>query len=275
MRKGSIGVFDSGYGGLTVLRSIVDTLPRYDYLYLGDNARAPYGSRSFDTIYQYTLEAVQWLFKQGCPLVILACNTASAKALRNIQQKDLPRIAPHKKVLGVIRPSTEIIGNLTQTGAVGILGTEGTVNSDSYPIEIKKLFPEVKVYQKACPLWVPFVEAGLQDSPEIRPIIEKDLEALLSQNRQIDTLLMACTHYPLLRHQIQTFLPPEVRLVGQGELVANSLNHYLLRHPEIENKLTKEGQRVFYTSDAASGFEKHAAIFFGETITATSTRLFQ
>jgi glutamate racemase len=236
--KGSIGVFDSGLGGLTVLKEIVNVLPGYDYVYLGDNARAPYGPRSFETVYQYTLEAVKWLFDQGCPLVILACNTASAKALRTIQQRDLPLMKdPSKRVLGVIRPTTEVIGDYTETGHIGILGTQGTVDSGSYLIEIGKAFPEVHVHQQACPEWVPLVESGdyLNDSADTQ--VRACLEQLAAQSDKIDTVLLACTHYPLLLPRIRKMLPARVQVVSQGQIVAESLVDYLKRHPEMESRL--------------------------------------
>lgn len=263
-----IGIFDSGYGGLSVFRKIADKLPQYDYIYLGDNARAPYGSRSFETVYEYTLECVLWLFQQGCPLVILACNTASAKALRTIQQKDLPLIAPDKRVLGVIRPTTEIIGQFSKTKKVGILGTQGTITSYSYPIEIAKYFPDIKVYQHACPLWVPFVEEHAYLNDEIDPFIERDIQALFTQDKDIDTVLLACTHYPLLSDRIKKFLPKNITLLSQGELVADSLAHYLNHHSEIENKISKGQQQQFFTSDAPADFEKHATLFFGKSLIA-------
>ena len=262
-----IGVFDSGYGGLTVLKEIINTIPQYDYIYLGDNARAPYGNRSFDTVYHYTLECVQWFFDQGCPLVILACNTASAKALRTIQQNDLPRIAPDKRVLGVLRPTTEIIGTFTRTRQIGIVGTSGTVTSLSYPIEIAKFFPEIKVFQEACPMWVPLVENNEYDSQGADYFIQKHLKQLFDQSKDIDTLLLACTHYPLLKDKIQQFLPNKgVRLLSQGEIVAKSLKEYLQRHPEIDNKCSKKGHRSFYTTDSADDFDNHARIFFGQMV---------
>jgi len=264
--KSPIGVFDSGYGGLTVLKEIVKELPGYDYIYMGDNARAPYGPRSFDTVYHYTLECVQWFFKQGCELVILACNTASAKALRTIQQKDLPHIDPSKRVLGVIRPTTEIIGRYSKTGQVGILGTTGTVQSESYPIEIAKFFPHIKVYQEACPMWVPLVENNEFDTPGADYFIQKHLDQLLSASGSIDTLLLACTHYPLLINKIRQFVPEGVTVVSQGEIVASSLAEYLTRHPELANKISKNGQLSFFTTDSTVDFDSHAAIFFGKPV---------
>ena len=261
-----IGIFDSGYGGLTVLKEIVAKLPVYDYVYLGDNARAPYGNRSFDTVYRYTLEAVQWFFRQGCPLVILACNTASAKALRSIQQKDLPLIDPSKRVLGVIRPTTEIIGNYTKTGKVGILATNGTVASGSYPIEIEKFFPEIEVFQQPCPMWVPLVENNEFANGGADFFIRKNLEQVFAQSGEIDTLLLACTHYPLLKNKIAQYLPKNVSLLSQGEIVANGLKDYLVRHPEIERKCSKNQQKLFYTTDSTEDFDSHATLFFGQSV---------
>lgn len=254
--KGSIGVFDSGLGGLTVLKEIVKALPDHDYIYLGDNARAPYGPRSFETVYQFTLEAVKWLFEQGCPLVILACNTASAKALRTIQQRDLPLMKdPGKRVLGVIRPTTEVIGDYTETGHIGILGTQGTVDSGSYLIEIGKAFPEVHVHQQACPEWVPLVESGayLNDAADVQ--VRACLEQLAAQSDKIDTVLLACTHYPLLLPRIRKMLPARVQLVSQGQIVAESLVDYLKRHPEMESRLGSKNFG-FADADAKVGSEK-------------------
>jgi glutamate racemase len=261
-----IGVFDSGYGGLTVLKEIVNKLPQYDYIYLGDNARSPYGNRSFDTVYHYTLECVEWFFKQGCSLVILACNTASAKALRTIQQNDLPKIAPDKRVLGVIRPTTEIIGRFSETGNAGILATNGTVASMSYPVEIAKFFPELRVYQEACPMWVPLVENNEYDSHGADFFIKKNLHSLFEKGKKIDVVLLACTHYPLLKEKIQEYIPVGVKLLSQGDIVASSLVEYLHRHPEIETLCSKKGSRVFYTTDATEDFDNHATIFFGEPV---------
>ncbi|MDB5280442.1 MAG: murI [Ferruginibacter sp.] len=266
MVKGPIGVFDSGYGGLTVLREIKTQLPGYDYVYLGDNARAPYGSRSFETIYQYTLQCVEWFFKQGCPLVILACNTASAKALRSIQQLNLPLIDPSRRVLGVIRPTSEIIGHYTNTNKVGVLGTAGTVQSLSYPIEIEKFFPSVQVFQQACPMWVPLVENNEYNSPGADYFIKKYLDQLLDQSNEIDTVLLACTHYPLLIDKIRAYLPPAISIISQGDIVAKSLVDYLNRHPEIESKCNKQGNSVFFTTDSANDFNQKATIFYGNPI---------
>lgn len=264
--KSPIGVFDSGYGGLTVLKEIVARLPQYDYLYLGDNARAPYGNRSFETVYQYTLQCVEWFFEQGCSLVILACNTASAKALRTIQQKDLPRLAPHKRVLGVIRPTTEVIGNYSESRQVGILATVGTVASLSYPVEIGKFFPDIKVYQEACPMWVPLIENNEQDSHGADYFVKKNLHQLLEKGPLIDVALLACTHYPLMKEKIREHLPVPVKLLSQGEIVATSLADYLQRHPEIEQACSREGKRHFYTTDSTEDFDNHATRFFGEAV---------
>ena len=261
-----IGVFDSGYGGLTVLREIVDRLPQYDYLYLGDNARAPYGNRSFGTVYHYTLQCVQWFFEQGCSLVILACNTASAKALRTIQQQDLPRIAPDKRVLGVIRPTTEIIGNFSLTKSVGILATNGTVASQSYPVEIAKFFPDIKVYQQACPMWVPLVENNEYQGHGADYFIKRNIREIFEKGEDIDVILLACTHYPLLKPRIEEHLPIGVKLISQGPVVAQSLQQYLQRHPEIESRCSRNGQRAFFTTDSTDDFDTHATVFFGEPV---------
>ena len=259
--KGPIGVFDSGYGGLTVLKEIVTKLPGYDYLYLGDNARAPYGNRSFDTVYHYTLQCVKWFFQQGCSLVILACNTASAKALRTIQQNDLPGIDPSKRVLGVIRPTAEIIGNFSETKAVGVLATQGTVSSGSYPMEIARFFPELTVYQEACPMWVPLVENNEFNSPGADYFIHKNLNNLLGKCPGIDTVVLACTHYPLLISKIRQFLPSHIEIVSQGKLVAQSLQDYLIRHAEIEALCSDGGTIRYFTTESSGNFNDKAAIF--------------
>ena len=266
LSKGPIGVFDSGYGGLTVLRSLVDKLPGYDFCYLGDSARSPYGNRSFETVYQYTLEAVQWFFQQGCPLVVLACNTASAKALRTIQQNDLPRMAPDRRVLGVIRPTTEVIGNYSVKQQVGILATQGTVLSESYPIEIQKFFPSLRVVQEACPMWVPLIENNEQDSEGADYFVKKHLDSIFQKGPELDVLLLACTHYPLLRKKIEKYLPAGVQLLSQGNLVAESLADYLHRHPEIAERCTKTGTLKFHTTDNPADFDAHAANFFGAPV---------
>lgn len=266
MKNGPIGVFDSGYGGLTVLKEITRTLPQYDYLYLGDNARAPYGTRSFETIYEFTRQCVQKLLKEDCPLIILACNTASAKALRNIQQIDLPVIAPDRRVLGVIRPTAEIIGKLSSSGHVGVLGTPGTIQSGSYLIEIHKLFPQLHIYQQACPMWVPLVENGEQAGAGADYFIKKYLEELLAQSPQIDTILLACTHYPLLMDKIRQFLPDHIRIIDQGTIIAPSLTDYLQRHPEIEQHCTRGRETRFLTTDSTENFNKNGQIFFDQAI---------
>lgn len=259
-----IGVFDSGYGGLTVMKDLVNKLPVYDYLYLGDNARAPYGTRSFEAVYRYTLQCVKWFFKQECTLIIFACNTASAKALRTIQQKDLPKINPNKRILGVIRPTAEIIGNYTKTNTIGILGTNGTVQSDSYPIEINKIFPKVKVIQQACPLWVPLIENNEYDNEGADFFIKKDIDELIRKSKDIDTILLACTHYPLLLNKIRSFAPPQINIISQGTIVAESLKGYLNRHPEIDENCSKNGTVNLFTTDSTEDFDKHSGVFFGK-----------
>lgn len=266
MAYGPIGVFDSGYGGLTVLREIVDKLPQYDYLYLGDNARSPYGTRSFETVYQYTLECVLNLFEEGCPLVILACNTASAKALRTIQQKDLVKMDSFLRVLGVIRPTAEVIGQYTKTGKVGVLGTDGTVQSESYVIEIGKTFPEVEVFQQACPMWVPLIENNEHLEPGSDHYVKQYTDALLRQSADIDCVLLGCTHYPLLSDKIKRHLPTGVEVISQGAIVAESLKDYLERHTKMEQSLSKNGTRRFLTTDDATTFNNHASIFFGSEV---------
>src|SRR4051812_43167694 len=266
MQQTPIGVFDSGYGGLTVLKEIVRKLPQYDYIYLGDNSRSPYGNRSFETVYHYTLQCVQWLFSQECPLVILACNTASAKALRTIQQNDLPKIDATKRVLGVIRPTSEIIGQYTKNKKVGILATRGTVQSQSYVIEINKFFPDVKVEQEACPMWVPLVENKEHESHGADYFIKKNIGELLKKDRDIDTILLACTHYPLLKKKIEQYVPVDVTILSQGEIVANSLADYLEHHPEMEQQLSQFAHRRFYTTDDTTDFDSQAETFYGESI---------
>jgi glutamate racemase len=262
-----IGIFDSGIGGLTVFRSIVKQLPEYDYLYFGDNSRAPYGNRSFNTIHQYTWECVQWMFDKGCPLVILACNTASAKALRTIQQKDMLNNYGDKRVLGVIRPTAEVIGNYTKTKEIGVLGTRGTVQSNSYGLEIGKFFPNVKVYQQACPMWVPLIESGEYDKPGADYYVKLYLDQMLAQSVNIDTLLLACTHYPLLEEKIKAYLPANISVVSQGDIVAQSLAGYLGRHPEMEQRLSKNHTREFFTTtDDTEDFDRHASMFFSAPV---------
>ncbi|WP_207427484.1 glutamate racemase [Pedobacter sp. SYSU D00535] len=273
LHNGPIGVFDSGYGGLTVFKEIVKELPQYDYIYLGDNARVPYGTRSFETVYRYTWECVQRLFEMGCRLVILACNTASAKALRTIQQQNLPELSDLRRVLGVIRPTAEVVGTLTQTGEVGILGTQGTVASGSYVIEIAKFFPEIKVVQEACPMWVPLVENNEFNSEGADYFIKKNLDNLFAKSANVDTLVLACTHYPLLEEKIRKQVPANVNLVSQGEIVARSLNDYLLRHPEIAVLCSSNGSRQFYTTESTGSFDKKAEIFLGHAVTSSHLEL--
>lgn len=268
-----IGVFDSGYGGLTVLQELVTQLPQYDYLYLGDNARSPYGNRSYETVYRYTLQCVQWLLQQNCPLVILACNTASAKALRTIQQKDLAQLNPQARVLGVIRPTAEIIGNYTKSNYIGILATSGTVQSQSYLLEIEKFFPQLNVVQEACPMWVPLVENGEHLSEGADYFIKQHIDHVLQSNPQVDTLLLACTHYPLLKDKIRHYLPHHVKLVSQSDIVAQSLKDYLNRHPEIENAVSKNSSRLFYTTDAPADFDAKATYFFNAPVHSTHVDL--
>lgn len=272
--KGSIGVFDSGYGGLTILKEIVQHLPNYNYVYLGDNARAPYGTRSFETVYQYTWQCVQWFFAQGCPLVILACNTASAKALRNIQQNNLPQLNnPNQKVLGVIRPTTEVIGNFTDTNHVGVLGTNGTVQSNSYPIEIEKFFPQIKVFQQACPMWVPLIENNEHHTKGADFFVKEYINALMHQSPSIDTILLACTHYPLLLDKIIEYSPADTKIISQGKIVAESLVDYLQRHIEIDALCIKESTTHFYTTDDTITFDKQAAIFYEKHIQSKQVHL--
>ena len=256
-----IGVFDSGYGGLTILKEFIRLMPEYDYYYLGDNARAPYGHRSFETVYQYTLEAVKKLFDMGCHLVILACNTASAKALRTIQQKDLPGIDPARRVLGVIRPSVEAIGKHSETGSIGVLGTGGTVLSNSYPLEIKKLYPELEVIQEACPMWVPLVENNEHNQEGADYFVQKNIRSLIDKGKDIDTVILACTHYPLMQSKIRKYLPEKIKLISQGEIVAKSLKNYLYRHPEMDKMCTKSSTYKFFTTDSPEVFKERGKIF--------------
>ncbi len=266
MIRSPIGIFDSGYGGLTVLKEIVNELPQYDYIYLGDNARNPYGTRSYEVVYTFTLECIKKLFAMGCQLIILACNTASAKALRTIQQNDLPLIDLHRRVLGVIRPTAEIIGNYSETGKIGIFGTPGTVSSNSYPLEILKFFPDLKVFQQACPMWVPLIENNEHQAEGANYFIKKNIDSLLAYNKEIDTIILGCTHYALLIDKILNYLPSGIKVISQGPIVANSLNDYLLRHPEMEVKCSKGGLRHFYTTDIPKIFDQHASIFYGKEI---------
>lgn len=263
---GPIGVFDSGYGGLTILKAIRELLPQYDYAYLGDNARAPYGTRSFDIVYQFTRQAVLKLFEMGCQLVILGCNTASAKALRSIQQNDLPKIDPQRRVLGVIRPTAEIVGKLTQTKHIGILATPGTTKSNSYNIEIKKLWPELDVTGVACPLWVPIVENNEATGAGADYFVKKRIDHILWLDPDIDTLILGCTHYPILMPKIKQYVPDGIKIVSQGEYVAESLKDYLTRHTEIDARCTKNGTAHYYTTENAEKFKEVARIFVTDDI---------
>jgi len=265
-----IGVFDSGYGGLTVLKELVKTLPGYDFLYLGDNARTPYGTRSFEVVYEYTLQSVKYLFSHNCPLVIIACNTASAKALRNIQQLDLPKIAPDKRVLGVIRPSVEKVAEITVNGHVGVLGTVGTVVSESYPIELEKWSggKVVSTVQEACPMWVPIVENNEIGTEGAEYFIRKNIQNILQKDKDLDTLVLGCTHYPLLINTIQKYVPENIKILQQGEITAEKLREYLTRHPEIENRLSKNGSLRFQTTESSENFEGKAALFMGHKVVA-------
>lgn len=271
MQKGPIGVFDSGFGGLTVLSRIRERLPQYDYLYLGDNARAPYGSRSFDMVYQFTLEAVKELFDRGCPLVILACNTASAEALRTIQQNDLPHMSdPTRRVLGVIRPTAEAVGKLTQTGHIGLFATRATVNSRSYQMEIDRLHKGIVCNSHACPMWVYLIENGEKDTPGADYFIKRETETLLAEDPNIDTIILACTHYPLIADQIRKYVPENIKLVSQGGIVADSLADYLERHPEMEQRLTRnpdgEGSVTYLTTEHPERFDTLATLFVGHPV---------
>jgi glutamate racemase len=271
---GAIGVFDSGYGGLSILKEIVARMPQYDYIYLGDNARAPYGGRSFDTVYRFTLSAVRWFFDQGCHLVILACNTASAKALRTIQQNDLTLIDPARRVLGVIRPSVEVVGDLTKSRHVGVMGTVGTVRSESYPLEIHKLFSDIEVVQHSCPMWVPLVENGEAEGDGADYFVQKYINELLGKDPEIDSIILGCTHYPLLLNKIQKYTPSHISLISQGEIVAASLEDYLFRHPEMDCKCKKNSQLAFYTSDSPEIFDQQASLLFGSSVKSDKANLF-
>lgn len=267
-QPGPIGIFDSGYGGLTILRQIRQFLPQYDYLYLGDNARAPYGTRSFEIIYEFTLQAVKKLFSMGCHLVILACNTASAKALKSIQEKDLPLLDPNRRVLGVIRPTAECIGDITQTRHIGILATQGTINSESYPLEIHKLFPDIVVSGEACPMWVPLVENNEFDSPGADYFVQKRIGNLLRKDPEIDTIILGCTHYPLLLNKILKYTPRTIKIIPQGDYVAASLKKYLQRNESIEANCTRKGTCRFLTTESVEKFEESASIFLRDRIVA-------
>lgn len=269
INPGPIGIFDSGYGGLTVLEEIRKKLPEYDYIYLGDNARTPYGTRSFDVVYKYTLECVTKLFDMGCHLVILACNTASAKALRSIQQNDLPKIDPNKRVLGVIRPTIEALSNLSKTKQVGIFATPGTIQSESYPIEAKKICPEITMISEACPMWVPLIENNEHLSPGADYFVQKNIAQLLEKEPNIDSVILGCTHYPLIIPTIKKYMPVHIQIISQGEIVANSLEDYLKRHTEISIKCTKTGQVSYFTTESAEKFTSSATLFLNKDIQAT------
>jgi len=268
IKKAPIGVFDSGYGGLTVLSELRKAMPDNDFIYLGDNARAPYGTRSFDVVYEYTLQAVKSLFDQGCHLIILACNTASAKALRTIQQNDLPKIAPEKRVLGVIRPCAEMIDTFSTTKHIGVLGTSGTVKSESYVLEIEKLHPHITVSQEACPMWVPLVEDNEFNTPGGEFFIRQNIESVLSKDSELDTLILGCTHYPILLEQIRKFVPNSVKVIAQGEIVAKKLAEYLKRHLDMADKCSMNGITMYYTTENPRSFEEKASLFLDEKIVA-------
>ena len=263
---GPIGIFDSGYGGLTILHGIRQLLPQYDFLYLGDNARAPYGPRSFDVVYEFTRQAVVRLFEMGCHLVILGCNTASAKALRTIQQNDLPKLDASRRVLGIIRPTAEVIGKLTTSRHVGVLATEGTIKSESYTLEIQKLYPDIVVSGVACPFWVPLVEYNEADSPGADYFVKKRIDQLMLLDPNIDAIILGCTHYPLLMPKIVKYVNPGIRIVPQGEYVAESLKDYFLRHPEMEEKCTKNGMVHYLTTENPDKFKESAQIFLHEDV---------
>ena len=265
---GPIGIFDSGYGGLTILREIRKIMPQYDYLYLGDNARTPYGTRSFDVVYEFTIQAVRYLFKQGCHLVILACNTASAKALRTIQQYDLPSLAPNRRVLGVIRPTVEVAGDISKSYHIGIMATPGTVRSKTYELEIAKLFPNFQVTSEACPMWVPLVENEEYNTPGADYFVRKHIDNLLQQDPQIDSVILGCTHYPLLRDKIRQWMPDNIHIIEQGNYVAQSLKDYLSRHQNMSEHITTDGTIRYLTTEQADVFQAKATIFMDTTVEA-------
>lgn len=267
---GPIGVFDSGYGGLTILQGLRQQLPDRDFLYLGDNARAPYGTRSFDVVYQFTRECVVRLFQMGCHLVVLGCNTASAKALRTIQQRDLPQLDPCRRVLGVIRPTAEVIGPMTRTRHVGVFATEGTIRSGSYALEIRKLWPDIKVTGVACPFWVALVEYNECDSPGADYFVRKRIDQLLAADPDIDTIILACTHYPLLMPKIRLYTPDHIRIVPQGDYVARSLEAYLGRHTDLDARITRGGTARFLTTESAARFRECARVFLKEDVDVES-----
>ena len=273
MTPGPIGIFDSGYGGLTILSQIRAQMPQYNFLYLGDNARTPYGTRSFEVVYEFTSQAVKKLFEMGCPMVILACNTASAKALRTIQQIDLPKIDPCKRVLGIIRPTVEYLDDITVTRHVGILATSGTIKSQSYPLEIKKLFPDITVSGEACPIWVPLVECGEAKSDGADYFVRRHIDNLLAKDDKIDTLILGCTHYPILYDKIRRYTPSHIKVITQGEYVGKSLVNYMERHPEMDRMCTKQGTCRFLTTESGDIFKQYASIFFDEDIQVQSIAL--
>lgn len=270
---GPIGIFDSGYGGLTILHGIRQLLPQYDYIFLGDNARAPYGPRSFDVVYQFTRQAVVKLFELGCHLVIIGCNTASAKALRSIQQHDLPQLDPKRRVLGVIRPTAEVIGKITRNNHVGIVATEGTIRSHSYDMEIAKLWPNIKVSGQACPFWVPLIEYNEADSPGADYFVKKRIDQLMRKDPLIDTIILGCTHYPLLMSSVVKNVPKGVRIMSQGTYVANSLADYLKRHSEMERNITQGGTCRYLTTESEERFSETARIFLHEDVTVNHVDL--
>lgn len=270
---GPIGIFDSGYGGLTILEEIHRILPEYDYIYLGDNARTPYGTRSFDVVYQYTLECVTQLFEMGCQLVILACNTASAKALRSIQQNDLPLLDPERRVLGVIRPTVEVLGDMTRTGHLGVLATPGTVRSESYPLEIHKLYPDFVINSVACPMWVPLIENKEHLSRGADYFVELYINQLMAMDENIDAVILGCTHYPLLIPKIREHLPAKITIISQGDIVAQSLKNYLLRHPKMDAKCTKGGETTYYSTESVTRFEESARLFLNKEINAIHIKI--
>ena len=269
VERAPIGVFDSGFGGLTILRDIRQRLPQYDYLFVGDNARAPYGTRSRELVYEFTLQAVKHLFAQGCHLIILACNTASAEALRTIQQQDLPTLAPNRRVLGVVRPTVEKVGELTRTGHIGVFGTPGTIGSRSYNIEIEGMYPGFKVHGHACPMWVPLVENRESEGDGADYFVKKDISQLMNDCPEIDTVILGCTHYPLLINKINHYKPQGVNIIQQGPIVADSLADYLQRHPEIECHCSRGGTCQYYTTEDPDHFSPLASVFVNEPVKAT------
>ena len=270
---GPIGIFDSGYGGLTIYNEIHRLLPQYDYIYLGDNARTPYGTRSFDVVYEFTRQSVRYLFQQGCQLVILACNTASAKALRTIQQTDIPALDPNRRVLGIIRPTVECIGDATDSRHVGVLATEGTIKSHSYPLEIRKLFPDIEVTGEACPIWVPLVETNEYNSDGADYFVKRHVERLLERDPEIDAIILGCTHYPILLDKIRKYTPENVKLITQGTAVATSLKKYLDNHPRMEAMCTKGGTTLFCTTEADGKFGDQASLFLEQPIEVKTVTL--